>query len=53
MGFSIDQERRDSINREIATKEIRVLDINAVMSAAAQLKKELTESGHEQGSVAN
>ena len=39
VGFSIDQHKRDSINREIATKEIRILDINVVMTIAAQLKK--------------
>ena len=45
VGFPINQEKRDEINREIATKEIRILDINVIMTMAAQLKKDMQESG--------
>jgi hypothetical protein len=40
IGLNVDQDKKDEINREITTKEIRVLDINTVLNQAAALKKE-------------
>ena len=40
VGLPVSQEKKDAINKEIMNKEIRILDINVVMTQAAALKKE-------------
>ena len=40
MGIPISEDRKDKINKDIANKEIRVLDFNVLVNHAAMLKKE-------------
>ena len=46
IGLTIDQDKKDEINKEIATKEIRVLDINVLLNQAAALKKEKEQNNY-------
>ena len=45
IGLTVSQEKKDQINRQIANKEIRILDINIVLNQAAALKKERDDNG--------
>lgn len=38
--YEFKDDRKDQINKEIAHKEIRVLDMNVLLNYAAQIKKE-------------
>lgn len=40
MGIPVSDERKDKINKEIANKEIRILDQTVLINYAAALKKE-------------
>jgi hypothetical protein len=44
MGIPISEERKDKINKEIANKEIRILDFTVLVNHAAALKKEREEN---------
>ena len=38
--FDFKDDRKDQINKEIAQKETRILDMNVLLNYAAQIKKE-------------
>ena len=44
MLYEVDENRKTLINDELQQKEIRVIDLNIVLSFAAQLKREKEES---------
>lgn len=39
MSIPVSEERKDQINKEIAHKEIRVIDFTVLLNFMAQLKK--------------
>lgn len=42
--YDFKDDRKDQINKEIANKEIRVLDMNVLLNYASQIKKEREDS---------
>jgi len=44
MNIPVSEERKDHINKEIAQKEIRVIDFTVLLNFMAQIKKERDEN---------
>ena len=53
IGINVSEKKKDAINKDLANKEIRVLDLHVTLNIAAQLKKEREENNREEGSDDN
>ena len=53
LGIPVSEKRKDAINKDIANKEIRILDLPVLLNTAASLKREKEDDNKGESSEDN